>query len=50
MHAVDGILLEVVTHKMEPLELILSSNHHEYVKLFVMKSPLTSVILVKKKA
>ncbi len=45
VHAVDGKLLEQITHKTEPLKLVLSSNHHEYVELYVISSPLNSVIL-----
>lgn len=45
MHAIDVKLLELVTHKTEPLKLVLSHNHHEYLKLFVISSPLTPLIL-----
>ncbi len=45
IHAIDGTLLETVTHKTEPLELVLSKNHHEFIELYVITSPLTSVIL-----
>lgn len=43
--AIDGKLLELVTHKTEPLNLVLSSNHHEHIELYVISSPLNSVIL-----
>ena len=33
VHAVDGKLLELVTHKTEPLKLLLSSNHHKHLEL-----------------
>ena len=45
VHAVDGKLIELVTHKTEPLNLVLSSNHHEHLELYVISSPLNSVIL-----
>lgn len=43
--AVDGRLIERVTQKTEPLKLILSSNHHEFIELHVISSPMNSVIL-----
>lgn len=42
---VDGKLLERVTRKTEPLKLVLSSNHHETIELYVISSPLNPVIL-----
>lgn len=44
VHAIDGTLLEVVTHRTEPLKLALSSNQ-EFVELFVITSPMNLVIL-----
>lgn len=40
MQSVDGKLLALVTRKTEPLRLILSSNHHEHIELFVITTPL----------
>lgn len=43
--AIDGRLLVMVTHKTAPVKLILSKNHHELIELYVISSPLTSIIL-----
>ncbi len=43
--AIDSKLLEMVTHRTDPLKLILSSNHHEFVELSVISSPLTPIVL-----
>lgn len=43
--AIDSKLIERVTHKTGPTKLVLSSNHHEHVELYVISSPLNSVIL-----
>lgn len=42
--AVDGNL-RVDYAKTEPLKPLLSSNHHEYIELLVISSPLNSVVL-----
>lgn len=42
---VDGKLIKGITKKTEPLELILYSNHHKFVELYVITSPMSSVIL-----
>lgn len=43
--AIDGKLLEIVTHRTDPVKLVLSSNHHEHVELYVINSPLNAVVL-----
>lgn len=45
VQAVDGKLLEVLAYKTEPLKLMLSSNHHDFLELFVISSPMNFVIL-----
>lgn len=43
--AIDGKLIEIVTHKTQLIKLILCSNHHEHIELNVISSPLTPVVL-----
>lgn len=43
--AIDGSSLDVVTHKTEAIKLTVSSNHHEFIELFVISSPLSSIVL-----
>uniref|UniRef100_A0A671X748 Gypsy retrotransposon integrase-like protein 1 n=1 Tax=Sparus aurata TaxID=8175 RepID=A0A671X748_SPAAU len=43
--ALDSRQLDIVTHKTEPLKLTLSGNHQEHIELYVIKSPLTPIVL-----
>lgn len=43
--AIDGKLLVNVNHKTKPNKLALSGNHHEPIKLNVISSPLTPIVL-----
>lgn len=45
MLAIDGTVLVCVTHRTNPLSLMLSGNHQESVQLFVIPSPLSPVVL-----
>lgn len=42
--ALDG-RLSGITHRTVPLSLMLTGNHHETIKLFVVPSPLSPVVL-----
>ena len=43
--ALDGKILAKVTHRTEPLLLILSGNHREYIQFFVFSAPKTALVL-----
>lgn len=43
--AVDGSLLAAVTHRTEPISLLLSGNHHETIRLFPIAESLAAGII-----
>jgi len=43
--ALDGKSLALVTHRTEPLSLILSGNHRELIQFFVFSAPKTPLVL-----
>lgn len=43
--ALDNRQIAMVTHKTEPVKLLLSGNHQEFVEFFVIFSPVTQVVL-----
>ena len=43
--AVDGRLLARVTHRTEPLELVLSGNHRETIQFNIISAPSTALIV-----
>lgn len=43
--AIDGTLLEVVTHQTQSLKLTLSGNHQEFISLYIIQSPLSPIVL-----
>ncbi|XP_038149602.1 uncharacterized protein LOC119788967 isoform X2 [Cyprinodon tularosa] len=43
--ALDGKPLSFVTHTTEPIELVVSGNHHEKLNFFVFPSPQSPVVL-----
>ena len=43
--ALDGCLLARVTHRTTPVSLLLSGNHQELIRFFVIPSPTSPVVL-----